>query len=76
MLVTINGKTMEMVVLADPATGSPAAGGGGGSGDPSDPAWDGQATDASTVAILKAIYAQNETIIGLLGDIKTNTTPA
>lgn len=44
-----------------------------GEGTPDDPAWDGTDPVASGIAILKAIYAQNETIIGLLDDIKTNT---
>lgn len=39
-------------------------------------AWDGIAASATLVAILKAIHAQNATMIGLLNDIKTNTAAA
>lgn len=39
-------------------------------------AWDGSAASATMVSILKALHAQNAQIIGLLNDIKTNTTPA
>jgi hypothetical protein len=53
--------------------GSGASASGGAT---SDVAWNGTDPDASQIAILKAMYAQNETIIGLLGDIKTNTAPA
>lgn len=37
-------------------------------------AWAGTG-NGTTIAILKAIYAQNEEIKTLLNDIKTNTTP-
>jgi len=44
-----------------------------GIGDPEDAAWSGSDASASLVAIMKAIYAQNEAIIALLTDIETNT---
>lgn len=37
-------------------------------------AWDGSSASATTNAILKALYAQNEQIITLLTTIATNTT--
>lgn len=43
-------------------------------GAANNPAWDGAAASATGIAILKAIYAQQEVMIGLLNDIKTNTT--
>lgn len=45
-----------------------------GGGSTSDTAWNGTDADASLVSIAKAIYAQNAQMIGLLEDIKTNTT--
>jgi len=42
-------------------------------GASSDAAWDGSEPDASMVAILKAIHAQNETIIAHLAAIEANT---
>lgn len=71
MDVVINGRTMQLVAIADPATGN-AAGATGGSDDA---AWNGTDGSASSIAILKAIYAQNATMIGHLATIATNTTP-
>ena len=64
-------------------------GGASGVGSPDDPAWNGSDASASLISIMKAIYAQNamiamevneidtdmDTVMGLLQDIKTNTTP-
>jgi len=45
-------------------------------GAPANAAWDGVAASAALIPIMKALYDQNATMIGLLNDIKTNTTPA
>lgn len=80
-------KTATNVSQANPL---PVTAGGGGIGEPTDPAWNGSDASASLISIMKAIYAQNamiamevneidtdmDTVMGLLQDIKTNTTPA
>lgn len=84
-------KTATNVSLANPLPVTVTSGdaGGGGIGEPTDPAWNGSDASASLISIMKAIYAQNamiamevneidtdmDTVKALLQDIKTNTTP-
>lgn len=64
-------KIARDVFVVNDASGATSA----GIGAPDDAAWSGTG-DASMIALLKAIHAQNETIIGHLAAIETNTTPA
>lgn len=70
--VTYSGKKVARdVFVVNDSAGEAAT----GIGAPADEAWSGTG-DASVVALLKAIHAQNETIIGHLAAIETNTAPA